>query len=145
MVFAIVFGSVLMVLIISFIIYFKMKLEEENSKPVSPTPPEGYKRISIKTLPQEWTELERRTILMLENFILFGGGVNQYIKFREDYLLKLPKGKPHDICWSFMQQLILDYGRDRNVSNELQKLIEEFRYQEKEYKKEQKCKRKVNP
>jgi hypothetical protein len=30
------------------------------------------------------------------------------------------------------------------VSNELQKLIEEFRYQEKEYKKEQKLKRKVN-
>jgi hypothetical protein len=145
MIFAIVFGSVLMVLIISFIIYFKMKLEEENSKPISPTPPEGYKRISIKKLPQEWTELERRTILMLENFILFGGGVNQYVKFREDYFLRFPKRNPHDVCWSFLQQLLLDYGMDRIVSNELQKLIEEFRYQEKEYKKEQKHKRKVNP
>ena len=145
MLFAILFGTVFLVLIICFLIYFKMKLEGENSKPKSPNPPEGYKRISIKKLPQDWTELERRTILMLENFILFGGGVNLYIKFREDYFSRFPKRNPHDVCWSFLQQLLLDYGMDQVVSNELQKLIEEFRYQEKEYKKEQKLKRKVNP
>ena len=48
MVFAIVLGSVLMVLIISFLIYFKMKLEEENSKPVSPKPQKGINGFPLK-------------------------------------------------------------------------------------------------
>lgn len=125
-------GLFLIVGIISLIIWNKVKSEFSQVEKL--IPPDGFKRISIKKLPNEWTELEKKSILMIENFILFGEGVNKYKNYREHFFSLHPKGLPNDICWSFFQHLMLEYGHNEYITSEIKEVMEQFRYEEKEKK-----------
>lgn len=135
-----IIGLILVVGVISLIIWNKVKSEFSQIDKL--IPPEGFKKISIRKLPTEWTELEKKSIIIIENFILFGEGVNKYKSFREHYFSLHPNGLPYDVCWSFFQHLMLEYGNNEYITSEIKEVMEQFRYEEKEEKRRSKLGRK---
>jgi hypothetical protein len=127
--------AIVIIAFLLFVIWLILKLkslwEQASIETKFDSPPSGFKRISIKKLPAEWTELEKRTILGIENFILYGWAVSNYKSFREDYLNKHPERSTNDICWSFLQFTILEFAQYPIVCKKMKETMEQFEFSEK--------------
>lgn len=132
---------IIILIFLLFVIWLILKLKSTWKQALIETeydsPPLGFKRISIKKLPIEWTELEKRTILDIENFILYGWAVSNYKSFREDFLNKHPKRSTNDVCWSFLQFTTLEFAQYPIVRKKMKETMEQFKFSEKLRKKEE--------